>query len=153
MKICPECYSDNVERTSSIGVRLIICILLLFIPFGIFICWIPFVFPHRFICKVCGKDDKEELLVDVDWRESEILLENQKTLENNLKSKFDKWFILEDNLYKVVKVRGYLLLVKVTEKNIDTLLIKDYSLDTNTIKVIGRLSSKFKALKANNRVY
>ncbi|ABR48284.1 hypothetical protein Amet_2125 [Alkaliphilus metalliredigens QYMF] len=150
MKVCPECYSDNVERTSSIGARLFICIFLLFIPFGIFICWIPFVFPHRFICKVCGKDDKEEMMVAIDWRESEILLENQKTLENNLRPKFDRWFNFEDSLYKIVKARGYLLLLKVTKNNIETLLIKEYSSDTNIIKTTSSLSNKFKALKTNS---
>ncbi|MBZ4655217.1 MAG: hypothetical protein JG781_2576 [Peptococcaceae bacterium] len=85
MKLCPKCHSDSIERTSSIGLRVVICILILiFIPFGLLFCWIPFVFPHTYQCHNYGKDMKEEEVVEMDWREREALLEKEKRLEEKL---------------------------------------------------------------------
>lgn len=82
MKLCNNCKSDMLERTSSIGARIFVCIMiLLFIPFGIFLFWIPFVIPHRYECKKCGTESKENDLLEVDWREKEKILEEEKKLE------------------------------------------------------------------------
>ncbi|MFZ5944682.1 MAG: hypothetical protein ACOYVD_11265 [Bacillota bacterium] len=77
MKLCPECKSDSIERSSSTGVRVVVCIILLFIPYGLFICWIPFVFSHTYRCNICGTDVKESDLIDLDWREKELMLGNR----------------------------------------------------------------------------
>jgi len=102
VKLCPECKSDSIEKSYSIGLRVVVCIILLFIPFGIFFCWIPFVFPYTYRCKVCGTDVKEEELIDIDWREKEIMLEQYKIFEEKLAPFLDKWFLEKEKVYKVV---------------------------------------------------
>jgi len=73
MMHCPACKSDSIEKNSSIGLRVIACIILLFIPYGIFLCWIPFIIPYTFTCKVCGYSANENELISIDWREKEKL--------------------------------------------------------------------------------
>jgi len=146
MKVCPECFSDSIERTSSVGLRVVMCIILLFIPFGLFICWIPFVFPHTYRCNICGKEGKEEELIGMDWREKEILLEKQKAMEKNLEPTMGKWLKAEENLYKVTKGKGHLLLLQATEEKFKLLRIDDYLPETNTIKVKGEFTKGFEVL-------
>jgi transcription initiation factor IIE alpha subunit len=85
MKVCPECKSDLLEDTSSTALRVVVCIVLLFIPFGIFICWVPFIFPRNYACKNCGADVPTPQ--DIDWREFEEKKEEYKELQENKRVK------------------------------------------------------------------
>src|SRR5699024_2418698 len=99
MELCPNCYSDNVERTSSTGLRVVVCIILLFIPFGLLICWVPSAFPHTYRCKHCANEGKEEELLSVDWRERETFIEKEKMLKETIDPLIGKWFERQGNLY------------------------------------------------------
>jgi DNA-directed RNA polymerase subunit RPC12/RpoP len=96
MKVCPECKSDMLEETSSTALRVVACIVLLFIPFGIFFCWIPFVFPRNYACKNCGADvpTPEEL----DWREIDEKKQEYKEIKENKQSMVEE---KEVQVYKV----------------------------------------------------
>ncbi|MCP8615400.1 hypothetical protein [Salirhabdus salicampi] len=69
MELCHECNSDVIEKQSNIGIKIFACIVLLFIPYGILICWVPFLFPPKYYCKQCGHIMDEPKYVD--WREFE----------------------------------------------------------------------------------
>lgn len=82
MKVCPECKSDMLEETSSTVLRVIICLILIFIiPFGIFFCWIPFVFSRKYVCKNCGSDVSTP--EDIDWREIDEKKQEYKEVQEN----------------------------------------------------------------------
>lgn len=77
MKICPECKSDMLESNKSTALRVIAAVILLFIPFGLFFVWVPFVFPYSYTCKNCGQ--KVETPEEMDWREFDKLKQSQYT--------------------------------------------------------------------------
>lgn len=86
MKVYPECKSDMLEETSSIALRVIVCLILIFfIPLGIFFCWIPFVFPRKYACRNCGSDVPTP--EDIDWREIEEKKQEYKELQENKRIK------------------------------------------------------------------
>jgi len=150
MKLCPECKSDSLEKSSSTGLRVIICIILLFIPFGIFFCWIPFVFPHSYRCNVCGTDIKESELIDIDWREKEIILEQYKRFEDKLNPFLDKWNKdKNENLYKVVKGKGQFILLEFRDNDIYPARIIDFVSENGINKLVikKKLTSEFRVLE------
>ncbi|MBY6037706.1 hypothetical protein KUV80_13630 [Fictibacillus nanhaiensis] len=69
MKLCPHCRSDLIERNNFYWVKIPIAIILLFIPFGFFICWVPFVISGDYECKNCRRSFTNAK--EVDWREFE----------------------------------------------------------------------------------
>lgn len=75
----------------------------------------------------------------MDWREKEVLLEKQRSIEESLKLMIGKWFKFDGYLYKIVKGKGHLLLLEVSEGNIAPLLIEDFS--SNTIKAKNKISN------------
>ncbi len=147
MKICPQCTSDSHERTSSTGLRVVLCLILIFIvPYGFFICWVPFIFPHKFHCNVCGYHGKEEELLTLDWRESEELKEKHRELHESLQLVKDRWVQdTEHNSYKVVHGKGQYLLIKVQENNIVPYRIVGYHIDSkpNIILIKDNLAENF----------
>jgi len=149
VKLCPECKSDSIEKSYSIGLRVVGCIILLFIPFGIFFCWIPFVFPYTYRCKVCGTDVKEEELIDIDWREKEIMLEQYKIFEGKLAPLLDKWFLDEEKVYKIVKAKGQFLLLVFTDNDIYPSRIVNYINENgiNKFTINKKLTSEFHLFK------
>ncbi|WP_366922530.1 hypothetical protein MFMK1_002992 [Metallumcola ferriviriculae] len=82
----------------------------------------------------------------MDWREKEVLLEHQKALEKNIEPIISKWFNYNDSFYKVVKGKGLLLLLEVTEGNIVPLRIEDYLSESNTLKVKDKLGKDFRVM-------
>lgn len=67
MKLCNQCKSDLVTVESHVGLKVFLVIILLFIPFGIFFVWAPFLISPTVSCKLCGSQDIREM----DWREFE----------------------------------------------------------------------------------
>jgi hypothetical protein len=149
MMLCPKCKSDTVERTSSTGARVIVCIILLFIPFGFLFCWIPFVFPHTYKCNVCGNEGKEEELLNVDWRERDDLMKEYENLGQKLYLLEDKWIKNQhSNLCKIVKTSGKVYLLELTESNnIGTYRILHYieGEDLNTV-IVKNISEDFSVM-------
>src|SRR5690554_4192399 len=128
MKLCPECKSDSLVKTSSTGLRVIVCVVLLFIPYGLFFCWIPFVFPHSYRCNICGAELKAPDLLDLDWREREVLMEKHKQLETKLNPMLEHWVQdQQGSLGKIVKSKGQFLLLQVAKKDVKPFRIVDYT--------------------------
>jgi|GEM_PF-2600618 len=146
MKLCPECYSDSVERTSSTVLRILACVVLLFIPFGLLFCFIPFLLPHSFHCRVCGKEGNEGELIEIDWREKENILEGYRTRKLQLEPFLGNWFSNDGNLYKTVEGKGQLLLIEVTDGNMVPLRITEYLPTTGTLKATTRVGKDLKVL-------
>lgn len=67
MKLCNRCESDLIKENNQMGLKVTIAIVLLFIPFGLFFIWAPFLIPKTVECKKCGSTDIKEL----DWKEFE----------------------------------------------------------------------------------
>jgi DNA-directed RNA polymerase subunit RPC12/RpoP len=89
MKVCPECKSDMLEETSSTALRVVVCLILIFfIPFGIFFCWIPFAFPRKYACKNCGADVPTPQ--ELDWREVDEKKQEYKEVQENKRSMADE---------------------------------------------------------------
>lgn len=112
MDICPKCKSDSVEKAYSIGLRVAICIIFIFIPYGIFVCWLPFVFPYKYDCQVCGSEIDASDIIKMDWREREELSKEHHELEEKIAPYIGKWIQDQDErILKLAKVKGQLLLV------------------------------------------
>lgn len=152
MQLCPECHSDNVERSTSTGLRILVAfILVFFIPFGFLFFWLPFVFAHEFRCKHCLNQGKEEELLEIDWRERDKLLAETKIKEVKMETFINKWFAENQALYKVVKQKGFYLLVemtvdkirtyKITDATESTLIVEDVS---TTIPALYYMNSEWK---------
>ncbi|GEL77761.1 LITAF-like zinc ribbon domain-containing protein [Tenuibacillus multivorans] len=148
MDICPECKSDDVEKTYSIGLRVVVCVILLFIPYGIFFCWIPFVFPYTHVCNVCGTELSSDQLLRMDWREREELLKEHQQLEEKLFPYLGKWIEdQEERLFKVAKGKGQIFLVEVNgTKKATTYRVVEYNEqnDVPEIKSSSKVGSKFR---------
>jgi hypothetical protein len=67
MKLCKRCESDLIKENNFIGLKIAIAVILLFLPFGIFFVWAPFLIPKSIECKKCGSTEVMEL----DWKEFE----------------------------------------------------------------------------------
>lgn len=67
MKLCKRCESDLIVENNHFGIKIAIVIVLIFIPFGIFFVWAPFLIPKSVECKKCGSSEIKEL----DWKEFE----------------------------------------------------------------------------------
>lgn len=148
MDICPECKSDDVEKTYSIGLRVLVCVILLFIPYGIFLCWIPFVFPYRHICHVCGTEIEADQLLRMDWREREELLKEHQELEEKVTPYLGKW--IEDQtgrVFKVAKGKGQIFLVEINDvKNVTTyrVISCNEKIDSPKMKASSKVGWKFR---------
>lgn len=126
MQLCPDCKSDTVERTSSTTLRVIGCLVLIFIiPFGLFFAWIPFVLPHTFRCHNCKRQGNESDLMHVDWRERDELLAEDRQLGQKLDPLKEYWFEQMASLYKITDVNHMYILVKVSEASTTAFQIHD----------------------------
>lgn len=67
MKICHYCQSDMLEKRMFLFLKIPLAIILLFVPYGIYICWLPFLIPSNYACKKCGKEMQKPK--EIDWRE------------------------------------------------------------------------------------
>lgn len=144
MKICRVCKSDNLERTSSTALRVICCIVLLFIPFGIFFCWVPFVLEHKYDCINCGTESKASELLNVDWRERESYLEEYKKLESRLSTCINKWLHYDrKSIYKIVLYKGQLFAIDFKGNFLETFRIIKISDDNKKIILSSQVGSKF----------
>ncbi|WP_188205589.1 hypothetical protein [Alkalibacillus aidingensis] len=114
MNICPKCKSDSLEKGYSMGLRVLVCLLLaIVVPFGILFCWIPFVFPYKYHCDVCGSDVDRDDVVQMDWREREELIKEHQQFEEKIAPFLGKWIEGDDGkIFKVAKGKGLLLLVE-----------------------------------------
>ncbi|WP_138414590.1 LITAF-like zinc ribbon domain-containing protein [Aquibacillus sediminis] len=148
MDICPICKSDDVEKTYSIGLRVLVCVILLFVPFGIFFCWIPFVFPYRHVCHVCGTDLSSDQLLRMDWREKEELLKEHQHLEEMVSPFLGKWVKdQEEGIFKVAKGKGQIFLVEIQGvRKVTTYRVVAYNEQNNVpeIKVSPKVGAKFR---------
>lgn len=117
MQVCKECKSDVVERTSSTAGRVVVCIILLFIPFGFLVCWVPFVFAHTYKCKNCGLEGKEDMLMDLDWREKDLMLDINNT-SDSMQPYIGKWLHNNFEAYKLVSHKHQILLLSPTLEGI-----------------------------------
>lgn len=127
MKLCPKCKSDSLEMTSSPGLRVLACIVLLFIPFGIFLCWLPFVLPHSYRCRICGAKLEAGALLELDWRERDVLMEKHRLLEAKLAPLAGAWLKDQDGTaHKIVQARGQFLLLQLNKHRIDPLRVVEY---------------------------
>ncbi|SCY10314.1 BRI3 family protein [Alkaliphilus peptidifermentans] len=136
MKVCPDCKSDVIEETSSTAIRVIFCIVILFLPFGIFFCWIPFIFPRKYRCKSCGNEGENSQLVDIDWRDKELIVKDEATLDEKIKPYLNNWFDSNDKqLFKIVTYKGNMLLVVLMEDNVKIYSIIEFSINSSTYKI------------------
>lgn len=147
MKLCPECKSDSLARTSSTGLRVIVCVVLLFIPYGFFFCWIPFILPHSFRCNICGAELKAPDLLDLDWRERDVLMEQHRRLEAKLNPMLDQWVADQQaNLGKIVKSKGQFMLLQVAGQDVNPFRIVDYTAleQADELVLSEKISSEFR---------
>lgn len=136
MKLCPECKSDNIHRTSSTGLRVFGCIVLLFIPYGFFICWVPFIFFHTFACKNCGETGKERELIQIDWREREEIIEEFKKLQEKIKPYENMWFYdNDDSLNKILQTKNQPLIIRTEGEMLVPYRIKEFENDNDSLKI------------------
>lgn len=147
MDICPECKSDDVEKTYSMGLRVAVCVILLFVPFGIFICWIPFVFPYTHVCHVCGTELSSDQLLRMDWREKEELLKEHQQLEEKLSPFLGEWIEdQEERHFKVAKGKGQIFLIEINgTQKAKTYRVVDYNEQNDVPEIISssKVGSKF----------
>lgn len=154
MQVCRVCKSDNLERTSSTGLRIFCCIVLLFIPFGLFFCWIPFVLEHKYDCNNCGTQSKASELLSVDWRERESYLEEYRKLESRLSTCINKWLQYDmTSIYKIVLYKGQLFAIEFNGKFLDAFRIKKVSDDNKKIILSSKVGSKFNIYKPESMGY
>jgi len=145
MQVCKECKSDVVERTSSTAGRVVVCIILLFIPYGFLICWVPFIFSHTYICKQCGNEGKEaDVLMELDWRERDVIMEEFANTESDLKHILDKWIYDDNQLYKLVSINGQFMVLNVGSESIKPYKLVKYwengeTLDIHIKEIISEL--------------
>ncbi|WP_096185749.1 hypothetical protein [Evansella halocellulosilytica] len=150
MDICPECKSDDVEKTYSIGLRVVVCLIFVFIiPYGIFLCWIPFVFPYKHVCHVCGSEIESDQLLRMDWREREELLKEHQKLEGEVAPFLGKW--IEDQvgrIYKVAKGKGQIFLVEINKQEVTIYRVVacNEKNDALEIKASSKVGSKFRRI-------
>lgn len=138
VKLCPECDSDNIERSSSTGFRIFISLILIFIiPFGFLFCWVPFVLAHRYRCKHCFSEGKEASLVEIDWRDREKFLTKNAVLERTISPFVNKWFEENQGLYKVIQQKGLYLLVEIKIDDIKTYKITGVENNKLTVEDIS----------------
>lgn len=79
MKLCIHCESDLVVKKNFLAWKIPIAIILAFIPYGIFICWLPFLLPSKYACNNCGRELSQ--VKEVDWREFEKLKKEKQEEE------------------------------------------------------------------------
>lgn len=79
MRLCLHCESDLVEKENFLGFKIPIAICLTFIPYGVYISWLPFLIPGNYSCKNCGREFRK--VKEIDWREFEKMkkVEEEKT--------------------------------------------------------------------------
>ncbi|RPF52078.1 hypothetical protein [Aquisalibacillus elongatus] len=156
MYLCPECKSDHVEKTYSIGLRVIVCIILLFIPYGILICWVPFVFPYKYICYLCGTETVNDQMLQIDWREREELAKEFFRFEEKIDPLLGEWIEDQDGrIFKVAKGKGQFFLVEVKDiENVTTHRIVDYIEEPNTseIKASSKVGVNYRRVLQNDPV-
>lgn len=143
MEVCKVCMSDNLEKMSSTGLRVVICIVLIFIPFGFLICWLPFVFEHKYICKNCGTESKSSQLLKLDWREKEKFLEEYRELKDLMKPFINMWIIdYNETLYKIVLYKEQLFAIEFNRDKYKSYRIKGFKDDE--IKLDSNVGNKLK---------
>jgi len=71
MKLCLHCESDLIEKKNFLAFKIPIAIILIIVPYGFLICWLPFIIPGNYACKSCGREHRK--VKEIDWREYERL--------------------------------------------------------------------------------
>lgn len=71
-----HCESDRVEKQNFFALKIPIAIILTFIPYGIFMCWLPFIIPGNYACKRCGREFRKAK--EINWQEYERLKRNNE---------------------------------------------------------------------------
>ncbi|WP_018924446.1 hypothetical protein [Salsuginibacillus kocurii] len=127
VSICPECMSDNIDQRSSIALRVVCAlILIVFVPLGIFIAWVPFVLPIIYQCNKCGVSKRKEEMETMDWRDKETFTDEYQMLEQRLLPYFNTWIEDQDNqVAKLIKAESLFLLLYVTNEQITLHRIKE----------------------------
>ncbi|WP_078552067.1 hypothetical protein [Bacillus alkalicellulosilyticus] len=111
------------------------CLILIFlIPYGVFVCWVPFILPHKFSCSNCFNNGKEAELVSIDWRDREKLIEQEKAFEEDVLPLMEKWFEREGKLFKLSRREQKNWLIEVSNDNTRIFRIKYYR--DNTLYLI-----------------
>jgi len=92
LKHCPVCTSDDIYKSSSMPMRLVVALVLaVLIPYGIVVAWVPFVFAQAFICRRCGNETKAQDLKASDWRERKRWIEEDEKKFRVLRSFQNHW--------------------------------------------------------------
>ncbi|THE10738.1 hypothetical protein E1I69_17480 [Bacillus timonensis] len=66
MKLCLHCESDMLVKKNFFMFKIPAAILLLLVPYGFVICWLPFLIPPNYACKKCGREFRK--VKEVDWQ-------------------------------------------------------------------------------------
>lgn len=131
-------------------VRIVLCVFLIFIipfPYNLLLAFIPFVFPYKYQCDVCGLQHEKDELVNIDWREKEEMYQTHQWLEEQLTPHLNMW--IEDdneNVYKVVKGNGQFLLIGWAEERLEVYRIYNIASDTEpvTLHATSNVSHSFR---------
>lgn len=137
MNLCPHCLSDQIERSTSIGLRIFVCLILLFlVPFGFFFCWLPFVFSHIYRCLRCHEETKEGELLLLDWRNRNQLVSYSKEYHSSILPVIGQWLIYNEALYKLVQKEQWIFLLEVKDNSVRSFALSSSSNNTLTIENI-----------------
>lgn len=148
MQICKVCGSDSLEKTSSTGLRVFLCIVLMFLPWGLLYCWLPFIREHTYVCTNCGTESKASEIETIDSREMESRNQDYKTMVEESKDLIDKWIMTDSNeLCKVIYLKGQLFIVGVDSESAITYRMLKYKAEEKLIVVDSRVGTKHQIYK------
>lgn len=72
MILCTNCESDLVVKKDFYAFKIpIVLIIFIVMPYGLYYCWLPFLFRGNYACKKCGHEASK--FKEIDWREFEKL--------------------------------------------------------------------------------
>jgi hypothetical protein len=143
MQICKVCGSDSLEKTSSTGLRVFLCIVLMFLPYGLLYCWLPLIREHTYVCTNCGTESKAREIETIDSREMESRNHAYNKMVEEAKGLIDKWIMTVGNeLCKVIYLKGQLFIVGVDSESAITYRMLKYKAEENLIVVDSRVGTK-----------
>ena len=143
MQICKVCGSDSLEKTSSTGLRVFLCIVLMFFPWGLLYCWLPFIREHTYVCTNCGTDIKASEIETIDSREMESKNQAYNTMVEESEGLIENWIMTDSNeLCKVIYLKGQLFIVGIDSESAITYRMLKYKAEENLIVVDSRVGIK-----------
>ncbi|SHJ88022.1 hypothetical protein SAMN02745751_03619 [Dethiosulfatibacter aminovorans DSM 17477] len=143
MQICKVCGSDILEKTSSTGLRVFLCIVLMFLPYGLLYCWLPLIREHTYICTNCGTESKASEIETIDSREMESRNHDYGKMVEEAEGLIDKWIMTDSNeLCKLIYLKGQLFVVGVDSESAITYRMLKYKAEENLIVVDSRVGTK-----------